>query len=98
MPVSFCGVILHEKHGLVLVKPQKKFLLEKLVVHLVISTLSFVWSEPPLLFFYKRPLVHILSHVHPFQAVPPLQNYPFVCASSLQLIRRKFCRQSIFCC
>ena len=33
-------MILHEKHGLVLVKPRCKFLLEKLVVHLEVHCLS----------------------------------------------------------
>lgn len=55
-------MILHEKHGLVLVKPCSNFLLEKLVVHLV--------TVHCLFFFFLIPLVHILRHLHPFHAHP----------------------------
>jgi len=70
IPVSFCGVILHEKYGLVLVKPCSNFLLEKIVVHLVRSACLSCSPNLYSFFSYKRPLVHILSHLHPFHALP----------------------------
>lgn len=102
IPVSFCGVILHEKHCLFLVKPRSKFLIEKLVVQLEVNCLS---CSPNTHYFFIQKATG--TYLEPPKSIPrpaatcienPLQNYPFAFASSLQFLRRKSCRQSLFCC